>query len=246
MAAMAEPAVRILHRDDQLLVLYKPPGLPTTAPDGGPCLVNEARALDPQAPRVHPTSRLDAETSGVVVFARTRRATRRLLDARRRGAYRRTYVALAGECPGPSAGTWRWSIARDARDPRRRVARPEGEVSGRAVQVARSAYRVVEAAGLGCALHVWPETGRTHQIRVHAAQAGAPLLGDVHYGGPRRRVLSDGTVVTARRVMLHCARVSVPSPGSGVGQAFRARAPEDLVAVWEALGGSVASLEPTD
>lgn len=235
--------VRVLHRDAHLLVLSKPPWLATTAPDGGPCLVTVARELDPDAPRVHPSSRLDTETSGVVVFARTRRATRALLEARRRAAYRRVYLAVASGRPEPDPGAWRWSIARDPRDPRKRQAAPEGTAEGKRVLPAESLYRVAACAAGACVVHVRPQTGRTHQIRVHAAAAGVPLLGDVYYGGPRRTVLADGRVVTARRVMLHCAAVAVPDPVTGAPHVFRAEVPDDLRSLWAGLGGAAAALE---
>lgn len=239
----ADPGVTVLHRDAHLLVLHKPAWLPTTAPDDGPCLVTEARGLDPDAPRVHPTSRLDSETTGVVIFARTRRATRALLAARKQGQYRRVYVALAAGNPPDAAGTWTWGIARDRRDPRRRVAVDEGHRRDD-VQHASSEYRVAGRLPSACVLHVWPGTGRTHQIRVHAARAGVPLLGDVYYRGPRRRVLDDGTVVTARRVMLHCAAVGVPHPVDGRSMRFHAAVPADLRNLWHGLGGGDGPLEP--
>lgn len=241
---MAEPVVRIVWRDPHLLVLDKPPRLPTTAPDGGPCLVAIANRLDPDAPRMHPTSRLDAETSGVVVFARTQRATRALIDARRHGTYRRVYVALVAGRVEPAAGTWSWPIARDPSDPRKRTAADEGEGARAAgAQDAASEYVVAAATPTASVLHVRPRTGRTHQIRVHAARAGVSLLGDVHYGGPRRCVLADGSVVTARRVMLHCAAVAVPHPVSGDRMVFRSEAPADLSKVWTDLGGDPSALE---
>lgn len=233
--------VRVLHRDAHLLALYKPSGLATTAPHGGACLVDVARRIDPDAPRVHPTSRLDAETTGVVLFARTRRATRALLAARRAGAYRRAYVALLGDAPAPPTGVWDWSIERDARDPRRRRAGPRGTPADlRRGKPASTAYAVAARTDLICVLHAWPRTGRTHQIRVHAAAAGCPLLGDVYYGGPRRRTLPDGSVATARRVMLHCALVVVPHPLHGRPVAIRAEMPGDLCALWSSLGGTNA------
>jgi 23S rRNA-/tRNA-specific pseudouridylate synthase len=240
---MRDDDVPVLHRDAHLLVLHKPAGLPTTSPPGGPCLVDVARRLDPDAPRVHPTSRLDAETTGVVLFARTRRATRALLEARRAGAYRRVYLALVARAPDPPSGHWTWSIERDPRDPRRRRAGPEGEPTpGWGGKPAHTDYRTVACTELGCVLEARPRTGRTHQIRVHAAAAHCPLLGDVHYGGVRRRVLPDGAVVTARRVMLHCAGVAIPHPDTGLPVQYRCDPPGDLTRMWAALGGTPDAL----
>ena len=87
-----------------------------------------------------------------------------------------------------------------------------------------------------------PATGRTHQLRVHAAKAGAPLFGDHQYQGDRRKVLPDGNVVTARRVMLHCARVSFPWNDADKTQ-FDAPVRADMKKVWLALGGAPPDLQ---
>jgi 23S rRNA-/tRNA-specific pseudouridylate synthase len=81
-------------------------------------------------------------------------------------------------------------------------------------------------------------TGRTHQLRVHAAAAHTPLLGDTTYGGPRRLLAADGSVHSVPRVALHAAAVELVH----AGQPLRVEAPfpADLVALWESLGGSAA------
>jgi 23S rRNA pseudouridine955/2504/2580 synthase/23S rRNA pseudouridine1911/1915/1917 synthase len=86
-------------------------------------------------------------------------------------------------------------------------------------------------------LAVEPQTGRTHQIRVHASHAGAPLLGDRDYGGPSRVTLPNGRIVALTRIALHAARVTVP--GSG-GELLSASAPipPELARVWSDLGGA--------
>ena len=231
MREAAAALVRVVHRDDHLLVLYKPPGLPTTSPDGRNCLVERAADLDPSAPRLHPSSRLDADVSGLVTFARTRRATRALLDARRGGVYVRVYTGIAAAVPSPDEGVWDGPIGIDARDKRKRA------VAGATAKPARTLHRVIDrAAGGTCLLELRPHTGRTHQLRVHAAHAGAPLLGDTVYGGPKRVTLPDGRVVTARRVMLHCTALSIPDVAAGTGTLdLREELQEDMRRVWDAL-----------
>lgn len=230
--------LEVLHRDPHLFVVAKPPGIPTTTPGAGNCVVRIVRALDPDAPRSHPTSRLDAEVSGVVIFARTRAATEVLLKARRLGHYRRLYLGLASAIPDLPEGTWQSAIGIDPRDPRRRVSTEDEH--GRA---AETRYRVAATSFGAALLHLRPITGRTHQLRVHAAAAGASLLGDVHYGGRRKFVRSDGRVVLARRVMLHCAMVRIPTVGGSTLE-LRAPIPADLRSVWEGLGGAPACMEP--
>ncbi|HEX7479716.1 MAG TPA: pseudouridine synthase [Polyangiales bacterium] len=236
-----EPALapRVVHRDDDLIVFDKPTGLPTTSPDGGRCLASLARGLDPQAVRMHPSSRLDAEVTGLVTFARSDRGIRALLHARGVGAYQRCYVGLCASAPEPPTGELRWAIGKDPRDPRRRQALPEGSKHG---VNALSGYELVASAQAAALLLLRPQTGRTHQLRVHICAAGAPLLGDKHYGGATRVVLADGRVVRARRVMLHCARVVLPSL-TGEGQLLlRAPIPDDMAQLWRELGGDAAVL----
>jgi 23S rRNA-/tRNA-specific pseudouridylate synthase len=232
--------IPVLFQSAHYLVVEKPPGLATTSPDGGDCLAARVQALDPRAERCHPSSRLDAEVSGVVVFARTSRGIETLLEARRRGRYARRYLALAHAPPEGTAlsegeeATWRWPIAIDPRDPRKRRALAPGERGARA-QDAETRARVLSRAPLAASLLLRPITGRTHQLRVHAARAEMPLLGDVAYGGARRLVSADGAVIACRRVALHCAVVVVPAP-DGTPHAFRAPFPEDLASVARALG----------
>ena len=217
---MSEP--RVVHRDEALLVLAKPSGLPTTSPDDGDCLVRRAKALDPDAPNLHPTSRLDAEVSGLVTFARTREANRDVLGARERGAYRRLYVALA--LASPSESRWTGPIAIDPRDPRKRRVHPDGKPSATRVEL-------LAQSGEVRLLALRPETGRTHQIRVHAAHAGCPILGDRPYGGAKRLTLPNGRVLTARRTMLHCARVELETAHAGTLR-FADDPPDDFRALW--------------
>jgi 23S rRNA-/tRNA-specific pseudouridylate synthase len=98
-------------------------------------------------------------------------------------------------------------------------------------------YETARTLDQAALLYLRPRTGRTHQLRVHASQAGAPLLGDRHYGGPLRVVRPDGRVVSARRVMLHCARLVLPGLAGGGELVVTAQPPEDMRAVWRALGG---------
>lgn len=226
--------VRVLHRDAELLVLDKPSGLPTTHPSGGDCLVARARELDAGAPRLHASSRLDAPVTGVVTFARSGRAIEQLLAARRTGRYHRGYLALAAAAPEPAEGVWQRAIAIDPRDKRKRAAVDD---DARGAKPARTRYRVLARADGAVALWLEPETGRTHQLRVHAADAGVPLLGDRQYGGAPRLVRADGRTAAARRVMLHCARVELTLEERGEPRLLESPLPEDMRALWEAAGG---------
>ncbi len=236
----SDAELRVLCHDEHFLVLDKPAGIATTSPDGRDCLAQRARALDPRAERSHPSSRLDADVSGVVVFARTSAAIEALLEARRAGRYARRYLALTGapadDCALSSSDSarWTWAIAIDPRDPRKRRALEPGQ-HGEREQEAETRARVLDRSSLALALVLEPITGRTHQLRVHAARAGLPLLGDVAYGGARRLVAADGSVLACPRVALHCAVVLVPAP-DGALRVFRSEWPADLAALGAAVG----------
>jgi RluA family pseudouridine synthase len=231
--------VTVLHEDAWFLVLHKPSGLPTTSPGGERTLTSVARELDPSAPRLHPSSRLDAEVSGTVIFARTPNATEHLLAARQSGSYRRGYLAIASAPPEPPQGDWRGAIGLDPSNPRKRAI---ARVGAPKTRDAHTRYRTLASTPRGALLWLLPQTGRTHQLRVHAAAAGNPLLGDRHYGGAQRVVLTDGSVLSARRTMLHCARVEIPNPLGGDPLRFEAPLPSDLTQLWHALSGSPPQL----
>jgi 23S rRNA-/tRNA-specific pseudouridylate synthase len=236
-ASDVEP--EIIHHDEQLLIVDKPPGLPTTAPTPTePCLAHWVRDRFPDL-QAHATSRLDSQVSGLVTFALTRSANRHLLDARRAGAYERVYMGITICDLSLYRGQWSWPISIDPRNPKRRLAGP-----GRGEREAATRYEVAARTPSATLLRLRPDTGRTHQLRVHAAKAGAPLFGDPLYQGARRKALPDGSVVTARRVMLHCVRVSFPSLAPGERMQLEAPAPPDMDRVWRALGGSPTDLQP--
>ncbi|MGB3050943.1 MAG: RluA family pseudouridine synthase [Polyangiales bacterium] len=236
-AESAEP--EIIHHDGHLLIVHKPPGLPTTAPRADePSLVRWVSKQFTDL-RPHATSRLDSQVSGLVTFALTPEANRKLLDARRAGTYERVYIGITIDEVPVEAGDWTWPISIDPSNPKLRVAH-----EGRGERAASTRFQVAARSPGATLLRLMPMTGRTHQIRVHAARSGSPLFGDHAYGGKRREVMPDGTVVTARRVMLHCARLSFPSPSGGAHLQFEVPARPDMQRIWIALGGTASDLQP--
>ena len=236
-AESAEP--EIVHRDEDILIVHKPPGLPTTAPRAEERSLVQWVSSELGDLHAHATSRLDSQVSGLVTFALTAKANRTLLDARRAGEYERVYLGITVRELTIESGDWAWPISMDPSNPKLRIAQ-----GGRGERSALTRYRVAARSSGATLLRLMPMTGRTHQIRVHAARAGSPLFGDPAYGGTRREVMADGTVVTARRVMLHCARLSFPSPSGGAGLRFEAAARPDMRRIWIALGGAAADLQP--
>jgi 23S rRNA pseudouridine1911/1915/1917 synthase len=222
----------VLFRQGGWVAVEKPSGLPTTAPDsaGVRSLVDRVREeLAPTAPYVHPLSRLDVEVTGVVLFALSHEALEAARKARERGRYFRRYAALLARAPERAEGAWEWTVGVDPRDPRHRVAG-----GGRDPQPALTRYRTVAVVEAAACVTFELKTGRTHQIRVHAQRAGCPVLGDRSYGGPRHVTLPDGAVLTARRVMLHAARVRVPGTAREIASAL----PEDFARLWTDAGGA--------
>ncbi len=215
---------RLLLADEALVAVDKPPFVasqPTLTTDRGvlPDLV--AELVGAPVTVVH---RLDRETSGVCVLARTREAAAALAEEFRAGTPEKTYLALTVRPPRPPGGRIDAPLAADPLRRGRRAVDPRGDA-------AATRYRTLAVGPAGAALvECRPETGRTHQIRVHLAHLGAPLLGDARYGGPRR-VLET----SVPRTMLHAARLVVRHPTTGARVALAAPLPDDFAAVARAL-----------
>ena len=214
---------RLLYADEDLAAVDKPAGVPaqpTLTTDVGTLPDLVAALLGGPVTLVH---RLDRETSGVTVLARSKVAAAALAAAFRDGLPEKTYLALAARAPAPADGRIDAPLGKDpARAGLRRVD-PRGDA-------AATAYRTLRAGPGGALVEARPETGRTHQIRVHLAHLGAPLLGDARYGGPRR----VGEVAIPR-VMLHARRLALVHPVTGARLVLEAPVPEDFLAVERAL-----------
>jgi 23S rRNA-/tRNA-specific pseudouridylate synthase len=229
-----EPA-RILAEREGVIAAYKPADMATVADHRGAAGTLEteiARLVGGTEPPT-PTSRLDVGVSGIVLFAANETARRLLAKARETGRYLRHYIALAHSSPNPERGTWTESIGR-SRDPRLR------QVGGKDPETAETAYATIERTPKTALLAVEPKTGRTHQIRVHAAHAHCPLWGDAAYGGMTRLVSQQGTVTDVGRIGLHAAWVEVPLPR---GRTFRCEAPlpAEFEVIWTGTGGDPAA-----
>ena len=233
-------AIKVLFRGEGIVVIDKPAGISTIPDHAGSsesAIALAARATDTKVTDLHPTSRLDREVSGVVIFARTKQAAEALMEARTRGDYVRRYVGISADVPSLESGIWDAAIGR-ARDPKLRAAFASSETKNEA-KASRTHYRVVARAGRFALFAFAPETGRTHQIRVHAGHAGAPLLGDRSYGGATRISLPSGKIVQSARIYLHCAAVSIKK--SAKIRTYSAPIPEELQVVWAALGGDASA-----
>lgn len=217
----------VLFDADDWVVLDKPAGLLTTPrAKGEASLVGVAQRLRPKSAHWHPLSRLDASVTGAVLFALSDWAIATAAAAKEAGEYQRWYAGLVAGALGDEAGEWSWRIEDDPKD---RTRRRCGE--GLASVEALTRWTRLGAGDRATALGFVPVTGRTHQIRVHAAQAGVSLLGDVAYGGARRLTSATGAVLAVPRVMLHARAVRVPGRPSVVTSPW----PEDFAAVRSGL-----------
>ena len=199
----------LLHADDTLLVVVKPEGLlsvPGKGPDKADCLIARLQTLYPRVLLIH---RLDTDTSGVMVFARTASAQVHLSGQFERRETAKTYVArVAGVVPDDS-GTVDLPLTVDWPN------RPRQHVDHATGRTAITDWRVIARAPDETRMHLTPHTGRTHQLRVHMAEIGHPILGDPLYAPP-----SDHP-----RLMLHAERLAFRHPGSGDAVAFTAPCP---------------------
>jgi 23S rRNA pseudouridine1911/1915/1917 synthase len=214
--------LRVVYRDRDLAVIDKPAGLvvhPAAGHEGG-TMANALSALFPQAKGVGAEERpgivhrLDKDTSGLIVVALTPDALRSLQDQIASRTAQRIYFALVRGHPRPATGIVDAPIGRDPQN-RKRMA-----VHGAAARSARTSYQVLEELNDFSLLEARLHTGRTHQIRVHLAALGHPLVGDIIYGGPAVRGL--------HRQFLHAHRLVVRSPSSGDELQFRSALPDDL------------------
>ncbi len=225
-AAPGGPSLALLYDDADCAVVAKPAGLPVLpARPGGPSAVGSASRLGSfdvegvAAPGL--PHRLDKDTSGCLLLARTDAALAALRAAFEAGAIEKEYLALVAGAP-PDAGALDTAYGRSPEDPRRFTTRV------RSARRARLAFAVEERLRGAALLRVVLDTGRTHQIRVQLAEAGWPVLGDAVYGAASPAVA---------RQALHAARLAFPRPADGVRVEVRAPLPEDLVAGIETLRG---------
>jgi 23S rRNA-/tRNA-specific pseudouridylate synthase len=234
--------IAILSETGDVFAVHKPAALPTEPDHGGAdCVLAQlAQALRVEVSGLFAVSRLDVGVSGVLLVTFGVRSRERLLAQRAEGHLRRRYVALAAGVPDPAEGDWRDALGGASRGRR--------AVDGRDAQSAHSHYRVVATASavapLGAPtslLALSPITGRTHQLRVHAAAHGAPLLGDRKYSGPPRLTLPDGSVHAFTQILLHAAWVEWGSERQR--QRVTSEPVAALVDAWLALGGDIAAIQ---
>ena len=231
-AVQPEPLpLSVVHEDEHLLVVDKPAGLVVHPAPGNwsGTLLNALLARDAGArmlPRAGIVHRLDKDTSGLMVVARTRTAMERLVEMIAARTVARQYMALAHRTwEGPAQRRVEAAIGRDPRnrlrmavvDPQRHPGKPAATV-----------VRRMQEAEAGCAVLCTLETGRTHQIRVHLAHIGHPLVADPLYGGAPAAGLT--------RQALHAFRLAFVHPVTQQAMEFRSPPPPDLAQALQTWG----------
>ena len=209
--AVALGKERVLHLDELILAVDKPAGVAAQEElAGGPALPDLCADLlaslgekQSQALLVH---RLDKGTTGVTLLARTRKAQAALLEEFRERRVKKEYRALSQGAPSGDEGV------------------VESPVDG---ETAVTRWRVLERYAGATLIAAFPETGRTHQIRIHLREIGCPLLGDGRYGGPAFITRADGSRADFQRPLLHAVSVSLRHP-SGRQLTIAAPAPPDF------------------
>ena len=227
---VADPSVQylVVYEDEHVIVVDKPAGLVVHPGAGNPTgtLVNGLLARYPEIAEIGEphrpgiVHRLDVGTSGLMVVAHSVRAYHSLVYALAQRDVARVYRTLVWGHPANPHGVIDAPIGRDHRDPMRMAIVVDGKSARTRYEVLDQYNAPAEAASLECRL----ESGRTHQIRVHLAAIGHPVVGDGTYGGIRHGI-------TTPRPFLHAAELEFVHPGNGEPLSFGSPLSEDLAAV---------------
>ena len=203
--------LELIHEDHELLVVNKPAGL-LSVPGKGEylkdCLITRLQAAFPEALLVH---RLDMDTSGVIVFARTPAAQRHLGLQFEKRMMKKSYLALVwGQVDGKEGVIDLPLIVDWPNRPLQKVCHETG-------RAAVTEWKVLRHDEISTRMRLFPQTGRSHQLRVHMRELGHPILGDPFYAtGPARNF---------PRLMLHAETLRLRHPDGGRGMTFRAKSP---------------------
>ena len=244
-----EGELELLYEDAELAVIDKPAGLAVHRGAGraGGTLANRLLARFPEtaavggAGRPGIVHRLDLDTTGVMVVARTPQAYLRLSEAFAERRVGKSYLAIAYGTPRPEAGRIERPLGRHPRDRKRMAVRADG-------RPAVTDYRTLDSEHGLSALELSLLTGRTHQIRVHLKAVGHPLVGDPTYGEARWREqppVRRAVLKRFGRPALHAWRLELEHPASGERLRFTAPPPADLRRLWRRLVGRDLPAKPT-
>lgn len=252
-AAMIQAAV--IYRDDDVLALNKPPGLAVQGGSGQTRHVDalaEALRFGGDAPRL--VHRLDRDTSGVLLLARSPRAAAGLARAFQARESRKIYWAVVAGAPSPSAGTIRFGLIKapghgpGGEGEKMTTLHPDAIGATPGAKRATTDYMVIEAAAKRAAwTALRPITGRTHQLRAHMAALGHPIVGDGKYGGGGQVNEGSGWGAqlgggVSRKLHLHARHLAISHPTTGARLALTAPLPEHMARTWQLFGWDARSV----
>lgn len=241
----------VLWKDEHIIALNKPPGLASQGGSGQgerhvDGLTEALKFGFKEAPKL--VHRLDLDTSGVLLLARTPRVARALSEAFRSRQTRKIYWAAVAGVPSPRMGTIRYGLVkavghgRGGEGERMLCIHPAKIEATDGAKRATTDYAVMEALGQRTAwVALVPITGRTHQLRAHMAEIGHPIVGDGKYGGGGQDNLGDGWGAhlggeISRKLHLHARSISFEHPITGEQITLTAPLPEHMRKTWKTLG----------
>ncbi len=243
--AMIQAAV--MWKDEHIIALNKPPGLASQGGSG-----QGDRHVDGLSPalmfgykeRPKLVHRLDQDTSGVLLLARTDRVARGLSEALRHRNVRKIYWAAVAGVPSPRAGTIRFGLVKEGGrgNEKMRAVHPRDVESTPGAKRAMTEFATIENAGGRLSwVAMQPVTGRTHQLRAHMAELGHPILGDGKYGGSAQENLGDGWGAgvggdLSRKLHLHARTLIVEHPVTKALLTLTAPLPPHMQQTWDYLG----------
>ena len=214
MTSYTPPAgpLSVIHRDDHLLLVDKPSGLlsvPGKPEAHRDCLETRVQAAFPEALLIH---RLDMETSGIMVFALNRNAQKAVNRQFEKRIVRKTYIARVAGAPDADQGEIDLPLIADWPN------RPLQKVCHLTGRPAITRWRVLDREAGATRVELTPETGRSHQLRVHLREIGHPILGDPFYA-------PDAVRLAAPRLQLHALALDLRHPDGGAWQRWEAPCP---------------------
>jgi len=248
-AAMIEAAV--LWQDQHIIALNKPPGLPSQGGSGQgdrhvDGLAEALRFGYKERPKL--VHRLDKDTSGILLLARTDRVARRLSEAFRDRTTRKIYWAVVAGVPAPAMGTIRFGLVKapghgkGGAGEKMLCIHPAKVNQTEGAKRATTDYAVIERLGSRAAwVALVPITGRTHQLRAHMAEIGHPIVGDGKYGGSGQENLGDGWGAQlggdiSRKLHLHARSIAFDHPVTGERITLTAPLPAHMAKTWATFG----------
>ena len=256
-ARMMQDAV--IYRDDHILVLNKPAGLASQGGSGQTRHIDglvEALRFDyPEKPRL--VHRLDKDTSGVLLLARTNKMASALSAAFRHRATRKIYWAIVAGVPHPRMGTIKFGLVKapgrgaKGEGEKMRCVHPDEVDSTDGAKRATTDYAVLSPlANRAAWVALVPVTGRTHQLRAHMAEIGHPIIGDGKYGGSGQENLGDGWGAQlggeiSRKLHLHARHLRIEHPATGAMLELTAPLPPHMQQSWDSFGWQASDV-PTD